>query len=123
MNAKVEGSEFRFDGLKWLVVVLLVIGAAVANSYYAEEFAFIYRLLALVGIFVVAALIAANTGKGGAFIDLLRASVTEVKKVVWPTRQETIQTTIMVLIVVFIAAILLYLMDLGFGFVASYFIG
>ena len=123
MSAKVESSEFRFDGLKWLLVVVLVLGAAIGNSYLSSELALIYRVLAIVGIFVVAAFVAGNTDKGSSFVELLRSSVTEVKKVVWPTRQETIQTTLLVVVVVFIAAIILWFLDLGFGYLASKFIG
>ncbi len=123
MNAKVEESQFRFDGLKWVVVALLVFGAAFGNSYFSSDLALLYRVLAIVAIFVLAAFVAVNTSSGNSFFELLKSSITEVKKVVWPTRQETLQTTLLVLVVVFIAAILLYLMDLGFGFVASKIIG
>ena len=123
MNAKVENDEFRFDALKWLVVVALVIGVAVANSYFASEFALLYRVLAIVGVFAVAGFVAANTSKGHAFVELLRSSVTEVRKVVWPTRQETIQTTFLVVVVVFIAALILWGLDTLFGYLASLVIG
>ena len=123
MNAKVEEDQFRFNGLKWAVVVLLILGVAFGNSYFSSDLALLYRVLAIVGVFVVAAFVAANTNSGHAFLELLKSSVTEVKKVVWPTRQETLQTTLLVLVVVFIAAILLYLMDLGFGYLASLVIG
>ena len=107
MNAKVEAGEFRLDGLKWLVVVALVLGATFANSYYAAEFALLYRVLVLLAVGVAACFVAVNTAKGDAFWNLLKAAQIEVRKVVWPTRQETIQTTLIVLFVVLLMGIFL----------------
>ncbi len=123
MNAKVEANEFRFDSLKWLVVVALVVGAAVGNSVLKAELALLYRVLAIVAVFCVAGFVAYYTEKGRSFFDLLRSSVTEVKKVVWPSRQETMQTTLIVLVVVFIAALFLWGVDAVFGYLASMVIG
>ena len=122
MNAKVETSEFQYDLPKWIVVFLLVIGASVANSYYSEV-ALLYRVLALVGVGLVACFIAVNTAKGNSFWELLKSSQTEIRKVVWPTRQETIQTTMIVVAVVIVMAIILWALDNGLGFLASKVIG
>lgn len=119
MSAKIENSEFRVDWLKWLIVVALVIGAAFANSYYAAEYGVIYRVLGLVAVGVVACLIAVNTAKGRSFWELLRAATVEIRKVVWPTRQEQIQTTLVVLALVLVAALILMGMDALFGWIAS----
>ena len=124
MNQKVEEAGFAFNGLKWLAVVALVMLAAVGNSYFSDDqLPFFARILAIVGIFVVAGLIAWRTDKGNAFVELLRSSVTEVRKVVWPTREETNKTTLLVIVVVFIAAIILWLLDMFFGYIASLIIG
>lgn len=124
MNAKLEQqADFRLDGLKWIVVVALVIGGAIANSYYSAEFPVLYRTLAMVGVGVVACVIAYYTAKGRSFYELLKAAQTEIKKVVWPSRQEQIQTTMIVVVVVLIAAIILWGLDALFGYAASLIIG
>ncbi len=123
MSAKIETAEFRLDGLKWLVVVALVLGGAFANSYYSAEFPVLYRVLALVALGVVACAVAVNTAKGHSFWGLLKASQVEIRKVVWPTRQEQIQTTLLVVVVVLIAAIILWGLDSLFGYIASLIIG
>ncbi|MFT5083305.1 MAG: preprotein translocase subunit SecE [Lentisphaeria bacterium] len=123
MNTKVDADEFHFDGLKWLVVVLLVLSAATANSYYSAEFPVLYRVLALVGIGIAACFLAVNTAKGYAFWSLLKAAQIEVRKVVWPTRQETIQTTLLVVAVVIVMAFILWAIDSGLGLIASKIIG
>ena len=122
MNTKVE-KEFQLDWLKWILVVGLILGATVANSYYADEVAFIYRILAFVAIGIVAVLIAANTAKGNAFWDLMKAAQIEVRKVVWPSRQETTQTTLVVVAVVIVTALLLWGLDSILGYLASLIIG
>lgn len=123
MNAKVEAGEFRLDGLKWLVVIALVLGAAFANSYYAAEFALLYRVLVLLVVGIAACFVAVNTAKGDAFWNLLKAAQVEVRKVVWPTRQETIQTTLIVVAVVIVMAFILWGLDAGLGYLASLIIG
>ncbi|SMF45098.1 protein translocase subunit secE/sec61 gamma [Alteromonadaceae bacterium Bs31] len=123
MSAKVEEVEFRLDGLKWLVVAALVFGGAFANSYYANDFALLYRVLVLLVVGAAAAYIAVSTAKGSAFWALLKAAQVEVRKVVWPSRQETTQTTLIVSAVVVVTAIMLWGLDTGLGYLASLIIG
>jgi preprotein translocase subunit SecE len=85
----------RFDGLKWLVVAALVAVAVVGNSYFSNE-SLLYRVLAIVAIAAVAGFVALQTAKGASFWTLVKGSRTEIRKVVWPTRQETVQTTMIV---------------------------
>lgn len=122
-TAKVEEKEYRLDGLKWLVVVALVLGGAFANSYYSQEVAILYRVLVLLVVGVVAAYVAVQTAKGDAFWSLLKAAQVEVRKVVWPSRQETTQTTLVVSVVVLVTALLLWALDTGLGYFASLIIG
>ena len=123
MNAKVEEKEFQLDGLKWLLVVGIIIGAAVANSYYSDQIDLIYRVIALLIVGGVAAFIAVNTAKGNAFWNLLKAAQVEVRKVVWPSREETTRTTLVVVAFVIFMAVVLWGLDTGLGFVASKIIG
>ena len=123
MNAKAETREFRFDGLKWLLVLLLVAGATFANSYYAGEVALLYRVLVLVAVGLLACFVAVNTAKGHSFWSLMKAAQVEVRKVVWPSRKETNQTTLMVLVVVIIMGFILWGLDTFLGWLASLIIG
>lgn len=123
MNSKVESKEFRFDFLKWLLAIALVVGAAVANSMYANQYEVIYRTLGVLVVIAVAVLFAVNTAKGNAFWNLLKAAQVEVRKVVWPSRQETTQTTLLVLVVVLITALILWGLDSLIGKLASLVLG
>jgi len=123
MSTKVEEAEFKLDGLKWALVALIVFGGAFANSYYANDFALLYRVLVLLLLGVAAAFVAVNTAKGSAFWALLKAAQIEVRKVVWPSRQETTQTTLIVAAVVIVTGIILWGLDTGLGYLASLIIG
>jgi preprotein translocase subunit SecE len=69
-------------------------------------------VLGLVAIVIVAAGIAFTTSTGQAILSFGRESRAEVRKVVWPTRQETVQTTLMVVVAVIILGIFLWLIDM-----------
>jgi protein translocase subunit secE/sec61 gamma len=123
MSTKTEEIEFRLDGLKWLVVAALVLGGAVANSYYADQFELIIRVLVMVVIGAAAVFVAVNTEKGHSFWELMKAAQVEVRKVVWPNRQETTQTTLIVVAVVIVTGAVLWGLDTGLGYLASLIIG
>ena len=122
MNAKVEAPAFRFDAIKWLLVVAIVAAGVVANSQFADV-ALLYRVLGIVAAGLVAVFIAVNTAKGAAFWGLMKEAQVEVRKVVWPTREETNQTTLIVLAVVLVMALILWLIDTLLGWLASLIIG
>jgi preprotein translocase subunit SecE len=97
MNVKADSSTHRFDIVKWLIVTAIVMGGVYANTLYATVGVF-YRALAGVGIAAVAAAIALQTEHGRA---------------AWNLAQETTQTTLIVVLVVFIVGLLLWGLDSG----------
>ena len=113
-----ETTASRFDSVKWVIVFVLVAVAVVGNSYYSDQ-SLLYRVLGILAIAAVAALVALQTAKGVAFWDLVKGSRTEIRKVVWPTRQETVQTTLIVLGFVVLVAFFLWLLDMGLGKLVS----
>ncbi len=123
MNTAAESTEYKLDGLKWLLVVAIVAAGVVGNSYFSDGLNLLVRVLALLGLGVVATFIALQTAKGAAFWALLKSARIEMRKVVWPTKPETNQTTMMVLVVVFVMALLLWGLDALIGKIASLFIG
>ena len=118
----VETPTSRFDGIKWLIVVALLAAGIVGNSYFADQ-SLLYRVLALVALAVVAGLVALQTPKGAAFWALVKGSRTEIRKVVWPTRQETVQTTMIVVVFVILVALFLWGLDSFLGWLVSLAIG
>ncbi|MGH1472714.1 MAG: preprotein translocase subunit SecE [Cellvibrionaceae bacterium] len=123
MNAKaIEEQEFKLDPVKWLFVACILAGGIFANSFYSDMPLY-YRVPALLVLAIVAGFVAANTAKGSALLSLLRESVVEVRKVVWPTRAETNQTTLIVVVVVFVMALILWGLDTLLGWIASLILG
>jgi len=122
MNAKAEAKDSRFDLAKWAVVVALVVVGVVGNQYYAGE-PILYRVLGVLVLAVIAAVVAIKTSKGQAFFVLAKEARAEIRKVVWPTRQETTQTTLIVVAVVLIMALLLWGLDSLLGWVVSIIVG
>ena len=112
MVAKTETEvSNKLDTVK-LVISLMILLAGIAGFYYYAEESLLYRVLGLVAVVMVAAGIALTTATGQAILSFGRESRTEVRKVVWPTRQETIQTTLMVVVAVIIIGIFLWIVDM-----------
>jgi len=123
MGVSSNSENGALDRLKWGAVVLLALVAVVGNQYYAEQFSVIYRAMALVVVGAVAAVIALQTGQGKRFVAFAKESRVEIRKVVWPTRQETQQTTLVVVAIVLIAALILWALDSLLGWLVSIVIG
>ncbi|WP_339081134.1 preprotein translocase subunit SecE [Pseudomonas sp. TMP9] len=122
MNVKAEAKESRFDLAKWLLVGALVIVGVVGNQYFSAE-PILYRVLALLVVAALAAVIGLQTTKGRAFWVLAKEARVEIRKVVWPTRQETTQTTLIVVAVVLVMALLLWGLDSLLGWLVSLIVG
>ena len=118
MNAKAEAKDSRFDLVKWLVVAALVVVGVVGNQYFSAE-PILYRVLGLLVLAVLAGFIALQTAKGQVFLGLAKEARVEIRKVVWPTRQETTQTTLIVVAVVLVMALLLWGLDSLLGWLVS----
>ncbi len=110
------------DLLKWLVVTALLVAIAVGNSLYSEESLF-YRVAGGLVIAVIAALVAFQTEQGRKIWVLMTGARVEISRIVWPTQQERNQTTLIVIVVVFIVALILWGLDSFFGWLASLLLG
>ncbi|ADZ89529.1 preprotein translocase subunit SecE [Marinomonas mediterranea] len=122
MSSNTEAQESRGDVFKWAIVVLLVAAGVVGNNYFSAE-SLLYRLIAVLVLAIVAGFIALQTVKGKAFFTLAKEAKKEIGRVVWPTRQETVQTTLIVLAVVIFMSLVLWGVDSALGWVVSAVIG
>jgi preprotein translocase subunit SecE len=110
MSEKTENQSNALDMFKWVVVFALLAGLVTANTMYGE-ISVLYRAIAIVVVVAVAGFIAATTEKGSTFLSFAKESRTEVRKVVWPTRQEANQTTLIVLAATLVMALILWGLD------------
>jgi preprotein translocase subunit SecE len=122
MESRADSSASRFDLVKWLVVFVLVAAGVAGNQYFNAE-SLLYRVLALVALGLVAALVALQTDRGRRFATLLKEARVEIRKVVWPTRPELVQTTVIVLVFVLVVALILWGMDSLISWLVAGFIG
>ena len=101
------------DGLKWLVAILLAAGAVFGNHYLAqlENVSLIIRVAVVIALVVFAIVVAASTSKGKSAVAFAKESRMEVRKVVWPTRQEAIQTTLVIVLFVVVVSLFLWGVD------------
>ena len=112
MVAKTETEvSNKMDTFK-LVVAIAILLAGIGGFYYYAEASLLYRVLGVVAMAIVAVAIALTTSTGQTIVSFGRDARAEVRKVVWPTRQETLQTTLMVVVAVIILGIFLWLIDM-----------
>jgi len=98
------------DKLKF-VLALLLVAAGIAGFYLLTELALVLRVLAVLFGLVAGSAVAWFTEPGQRFVVLARESVVEAKKVVWPSRRETMQTTGIVFAFVLAMAVMLWITD------------
>ncbi len=112
MVAKTEEVVSNKLDLFKLVMAIAILILGIVGFYYYENESQLYRVLGVVFAVIVAIAISSTTNLGQSLIGFGREARMEVRKVVWPTRQETLQTTFMVIVAVIIIGIFLWLVDM-----------
>jgi preprotein translocase subunit SecE len=108
---------------KWLFVFVILVAGIVGNSLFDKDYSVIVRAAVMLLLVVVAAAIAISTEQGATFWRLVKESRAEVRRVVWPTRQETWQTTLVVGLVVLVTALFLWCLDWLLNLSISWLVG
>ncbi len=111
MNTQVEASASVFDVVKQVFSVVFLV-AGVAAFYYFSDTSLLYRVLGLVAVALIVAGMLLTTGMGRNIWGFVLESKQEVRKVVWPTREETFRTTLMVFAMVIVVGFVLWLLDM-----------
>jgi preprotein translocase subunit SecE len=106
-----------------IVIAALIAVAGLVAFYWLSDRALIIRLAALLGAMAVAIALAAYTAAGRDFLGFARESWEEAKRVVWPTRKETLQTTGVVFLFVFTMALFLWVVDTGLLWITQKLLG
>ena len=99
------------DKIKLIIAIALAV-AALAGFYIFDEQQQIVRVLGLLIGFGVAAFVASRSEAGASAIAFSRGAIIEIRKVVWPTRKETINTTLLVMAMVVVVGIILWVFDM-----------
>lgn len=107
-----KGSKSKgVNTVLWVLSIALLVVAAVGNTYFASHFSLIVRVLLLVVLLVGAVALAAITNQGQKAIHFIKDSRTELRKIIWPTRSEATQTTLIVLAMCVVVALVLWGID------------
>lgn len=110
MSVQEEASSSSFDAIKWILSIVALAGAVYANHSLVDG-SILIRVAVIIALISVGMAIGFSTAKGKAGLAFAKESKIEARKVVWPTRSETIQTTIIIVIAVSIVSLMLYGMD------------
>lgn len=118
MNTQAESSAPVADIVKQVFSVILVVAGIAAFYYFSTDHAdfkevrLLYRVLGLVALISVVLAMVLTTELGRTVWGFALESRQEVRKVVWPTREETMRTTLLVFAMVFIVGLILWLLDM-----------
>jgi preprotein translocase subunit SecE len=111
MNARAEAGHSGVDTIK-LVVSATILVVAIWAFYFFSGYSVLLRVAGLLLLAGGAAAIALTSEPGRQLWRFAIDARMEVRKVVWPTRQETMQTTLIVMVMVLLLGILLWLFDM-----------
>ncbi|MGX2041971.1 preprotein translocase subunit SecE [Methylocaldum sp. MU1018] len=118
MAARAESGSSVIDTAKLVLAIGLLI-AGVVGFYYFSQQLLLYRVLGVVGLSIVSVATILTTSLGKSFWGFLKEARVEVRKVVWPTRQETVQATLIVVALVFLVGLMLWLLDMFLFWIIS----
>jgi preprotein translocase subunit SecE len=111
MNTKAETSPGALDTVK-LVAAVMVLLAGIVAYYYFAEISILWRVLGLVASLAMGLLVAFQSAQGRQIWAFIQGSQIEIRKVVWPSQQETLNTTLVVLAFAIALALFFFLVDL-----------
>ena len=114
MNAQAEDTSNVVDVVKQGLSLLFVVAGVAAFYYFSDVagFSTLYRVLMLVVSVLIAVAVMTTTEKGKSIWAFALESKQEIRKVVWPTREETIRTTLLVFGLVFMVGLMLWFLDM-----------
>ena len=101
-----------FDVIKQVLSAIFV-AAGVTAFYYFPDIQLLYRVLALVAVIGVSLGMVLTTSFGRGVGNFILESKQEVRKIVWPTREETFKTTGMVFLMAFLVGVVLWCLDMA----------
>jgi preprotein translocase subunit SecE len=111
MNQQTASMGGIVNSFKWTIVFFLLALGVGGNYYYSEQVIGL-RVLGVLALAAIATVLALRTEGGKRFWQFAQESRTELRKVVWPSRQETLQMTVLILGVVVIISLILWGIDI-----------
>jgi preprotein translocase subunit SecE len=114
MTEKLETGASALDTVKLAAAVAILVGG-VAGFYLLSSYPLAVRWVLVLASLGVGILVALQSVQGREFWQFVQGSRVELRKVVWPTRQETLQTTLVVFVAIVAMGIFFWLLDMLLG--------
>ena len=111
MDAKVDSKPTIFDTALLLLSIAILVGGIFAYYYFADE-SVLLRTVGVLAAFALAIFVALQSAQGKTLWAFIQGARVELRKVVWPTREEAVQTTIIVLVFAMIMGTFFWLLDI-----------
>jgi preprotein translocase subunit SecE len=111
MKAKTDSSPGPLDTAKLLLAAAILVGG-IAAYYMFENESLLLRVAGVLVALGVGAVIVLQSVQGQVLWDFIQSSRGEIRKVIWPTRQETLQTTLTVMVFALIMGVFFWVLDL-----------
>jgi len=111
MNTKVDSSPGILDALKLVLAAAILVGG-IAAYYIYEDASLLLRVAGVIVAFALGALIAFQSAQGKDLWRFIQGSRGEIRKVIWPNRQETLQTTLTVMVFALLMGVFFWMLDL-----------
>jgi preprotein translocase subunit SecE len=118
MTQKVESGPSTLDTVKLAAAVAILVGG-IAAFYLLSSYPLALRWVIVLASLGVGIAVALQSLQGRTFWDFVQGSRVELRKVVWPTRQETLQTTLVVFVAVLAMGIFFWILDWILGSVTA----
>ena len=109
--------------LQKMAVAIAILLAAIYGYYHFADSSQLFRVLGVVGSVIVALLVASQTETGRSTLLFMADARTETRKVVWPTKQETVQVTLVVIFIVILVGLILWGLDSVLGWAVQELLG
>jgi preprotein translocase subunit SecE len=122
MDTKVENQPTLFDTAK-LALALAILLAGILAFYLFPNVSILLRAIGVLVGLLLGAFVALQSAQGQELWKFIQSSRVELRKIVWPTREETIQTTIAVFVFALIMGVFFWLLDLSLLYITSYLTG
>ena len=117
-----KNNASNLDAFKWILASLFAL-TGIVGFYIFASYPLLYRVIGLLLGMITGAFFALSTTKGQELKMLMHNTRVEVRKMVWASRAETIQTTLVVFVVVLIMALFLWLLDRLLGYLVQLLLG
>ncbi len=122
MNVQTETGASALDKVKLFLAIVVLIGG-IAGYYCYPELSVLIRAGGVLASVVIAIVIVMQTAMGRDMWQFIQTSRVELRKVIWPNRQDTTQTTLAVIVFVIILGLFFWGLDLGLLAVTKYLTG